>query len=293
MKGTTGIGGRPRAGAVAGKSAKGKARSSAERSFRLEKQLVDQVEELEVGMDDDDNDDDVESFDPIEEYGIDPLFDDGDPSESARPSGWDALDAPTDDEHEVAAIIDADVLVVPSAGGFAAVLSPVYRGKALRTDVEDENALQALCNEILRQQKEYLQSGDEARRRPLTQAALAVVARVHPGTVSRLVKNRTVELPWGEMASLDSLLASPTDARVGVIAQVLRELDVVERDGGGTVIAVRSLATKADIVARSQQQFGKGGTSEASVRRLMEEHDIPLKPEQRRLRYEEGSDWWS
>lgn len=284
---------RPHASATHGSAAKGKARSSPERSTRLETAIADQVEELEAGIEeDDDGMDDAESFDPVAEYGFDPQFDDRDPSESGGVSNWDGLDTGDEDPGGFVPGTEPDVTISPIPGGFTIALTHVHRGKPLASDVEDESALERICREIVLQQREFVATGDESRRRSLTQAALAEASGVNPGTVSRLVKNRTAELPSGDVVTLESLLESPGAARARFIAGLLREVDAVERDSGGTAVAVMRIAAKGEIVARMQQAFGSDGTSEASVRRMMSECDIPVDPKERERRYLDGSDWW-
>ncbi len=57
-------------------------------------------------------------------------------------------------------------------------------------------------------QAEYLLSGEPGRRRPLSQRTLAKNLEVHPSVLNRLVSNKSVQLPWGMEAPLETLLPS-------------------------------------------------------------------------------------
>ena len=268
---------------------------SPERGARLEESLEDQVEELECGItDDDEQADDAESYDPTSDYGLDPSFDDGDPSESGREGGgWDGIDDANIDEGAALVPHAPDATIVPEGAGFRVLISQIRRGLPLPTDKDDEDAFLRICQAVASRQKEFLLTGDGQTMNPMTQADLVAIAHVDAARVSRLVTNRSVELPSGEVLPLFQLLQDPADARASCIEKILQELDDVVRDRGGAVVTVRSLASKEEIVKQVRQKFGEAGSSEASVRAIMKARDLPVDPRKRRERYEEGSDWWS
>lgn len=295
MTTTARAGTRPRrtAGSRANLVGKRRGTPSPARAARLEASLEEQVEELEGGISAEELEDDAEAYDPKSEYGRDPTFDDGDRSEGGRDSGpWDDADGVGADEG--GALSPApDVTIAPDGAGFTVLVAQIRRGLSLPTDKDDENALVKICREVAGHQKEFLRTGDESSLVPLTQAQLVAKTGVDAVRVSRMVKNRVVELPSGEVLGLSQLLQDPTDVRARFIEELLRESDKVERDRDGFVIAVHGLVAKGEIVKRLQAKFGEAGNSEQSVRAIMKVQDIPADPEKRRARYEEGSDWWS
>lgn len=295
MTTTARTGTRTRRTAEPGATASGKKRGtpSPARNARLEESLEEQVEELEGGLSVGEREDDAEPYDPMADYGLDPLFDDGDPSETGRDNGgWDDVDGagPEEGGHLSPA---PDAIIVPAGAGFTVLISRIRRGLPLPTDKDDEDALVKICREVAARQGEFLRTADESSLVSLTQAQLVAATNVDAERVSRLVKNRVVELPSGEVLALSELLQDPTGARATFIERLLLELDKVDRDLDGCALAVHSLVSKDKIVGRVRQEFGNAGNSEASVRAVMKAHDLPSDPRKRRARYEEGSDWWS
>lgn len=61
---------------------------------------------------------------------------------------------------------------------------------------------------LVERQRDYLSSGDPARRRPLPQRAVAGLIDVAPSLLNRLVSNKCVRLPWGLEAPLKALMPS-------------------------------------------------------------------------------------
>ncbi len=57
-------------------------------------------------------------------------------------------------------------------------------------------------------QADYLVSGDPSRRRPLSQKTLAKNLEVDPSVLNRLVSNKSIQMPWGLEAPMETLLPS-------------------------------------------------------------------------------------
>jgi len=238
--------------------------------------------------------DDPEAYDPVDEFGRDPVFDDGDPSERGAMPPWEGMDEDPEaaDAPERRA---ADVRIVPSASGsFTVIVNRLPGGTRDGQHARQHDALETVCRVLANEQCGYLTSGNKSDLRPLTQADLARASRVDSGTVQRLVHgHKRIELPWGDVVPLSHLLGDPKEARVAFIVDLLRTRDQVTRDPGGTVVKVGQLVTKQEIVGEVQRKLGRSGNSEPHVREMMWQHDLPWDVDERRRRYEEGSDWWS
>ena len=72
------------------------------------------------------------------------------------------------------------------------------------------SSLSRLITSLCAQQIDYLKSGDARQLKPLAQADLAREMGEHPSTVSRLIRNKTIETPWGRVPLL-YLCQSKTD----------------------------------------------------------------------------------
>jgi hypothetical protein len=72
------------------------------------------------------------------------------------------------------------------------------------------SALSRLITALCNQQLEYLQTGDMRRLKPLAQAELARQMGEHPSTISRLIRGKVIETPWGKFPIL-FLCQSKTD----------------------------------------------------------------------------------
>lgn len=80
------------------------------------------------------------------------------------------------------------------------------------------SALSRLITTLCSQQLEYLDSGDVRQLKPLAQAELARQLGEHPSTVSRLIRGKNIETPWGKIPLL-FLCQSKTD----VVARLIGE----------------------------------------------------------------------
>ena len=92
------------------------------------------------------------------------------------------------------------------------------------------SALSRLIMTLCSQQMDYLATGDPCRLKPLAQAELARQLGEHPSTVSRLIRNKMIETPWGKIPLL-FLCQSKTDVVARLIAQFpkLTDYEVVIR----------------------------------------------------------------
>ena len=80
------------------------------------------------------------------------------------------------------------------------------------------SALSRLIMTLCSQQMEYLDGGDMKELKPLAQAELARQLGEHPSTVSRLIRHKNIETPYGVMPLL-FLCQSKTDVVARLIAQ--------------------------------------------------------------------------
>lgn len=92
------------------------------------------------------------------------------------------------------------------------------------------SALSRLITTLCQQQTDYLECGDMRRLKPLAQAELARQLGEHPSTVSRLIRGKTIDTPWGKMP-LIFLCQSKTDVVARLIGEFpkLTDQDVVVR----------------------------------------------------------------
>lgn len=86
------------------------------------------------------------------------------------------------------------------------------------------SALSRLMMTLCSQQLDYLATGDPCRLKPLAQAELARQLGEHPSTVSRLIRNKIIETPWGRIPLL-FLCQSKTDVVARLIAQFPKSTD--------------------------------------------------------------------
>jgi hypothetical protein len=92
------------------------------------------------------------------------------------------------------------------------------------------SALSRLITVLCSQQTDYLASGDMRDLKPLAQAELARQLGEHPSTVSRLIRGKVIETPWGKIPLL-FLCQSKTDVVARLIAEFpnLTDQEVVSR----------------------------------------------------------------
>jgi hypothetical protein len=107
------------------------------------------------------------------------------------------------------------------------------------------SALSRLITTLCQQQTDYIESGDMRRLKPLAQAELARQLGEHPSTVSRLIRGKTIDTPWGKIP-LIFLCQSKTDVVARLIGEFpqLTDQDVVAklRENYDCFIARRTVA---------------------------------------------------
>ena len=133
--------------------------------------------------------------------------------------------------------------------------------KKLASEEEDEGARELLTRARLINQRlstlsrlitvlcslqvEYLKTGEMRKLKPLAQAELSRQMGEHPSTVSRLIRNKSIETPWGKIPLL-FLCQSKTDVVARLIAQFPKltdqEVVVKLRDEFDCYIARRTVA---------------------------------------------------
>lgn len=260
-------------------------------------------------------DDDPDSFSPASEYGEDPLFDDGDFSETdRRENEWDRGDSSPNPVSSSLQVMP-DLAVWPASGAKkwrVVLLMPSYvpftprqpstvpaSHESMKRDLAiRDDRLQALASEIITRQARFLETGDPVDLTLLRQADLARFLGVHDSVVMRLLSESTIELPDGAILPLEELLADSDRVRIGFIKALLREKDEVERDAQGRVrvldlLPLSSRGRSPSIRSKVREEFGEAGSSESNLRRIMRDYLIPSDPRKRRRCYEEGGDWWT
>jgi len=92
------------------------------------------------------------------------------------------------------------------------------------------SVLSRLITTLCNQQTEYLVTGDLRQLKPLAQAELARQLGEHPSTVSRLIRSKVIDTPWGRTPLL-FLCQSKTDVVARLVAQYpgLTDQEVVSR----------------------------------------------------------------
>jgi hypothetical protein len=107
------------------------------------------------------------------------------------------------------------------------------------------STLSRLITVLCSLQVEYLKSGEMRKLKPLAQAELSRQMGEHPSTVSRLIRNKSIETPWGKLPLL-FLCQSKTDVVARLIAQFPKltdqEVVVKLRDEFDCYIARRTVA---------------------------------------------------
>ncbi|MBV9868063.1 MAG: hypothetical protein JO316_22135 [Abitibacteriaceae bacterium] len=128
-----------------------------------------------------------------------------------------------------------------------AALSAAARELLMRARFVNQrlSALSRLITTLCNQQKDYLKAGDLRHLKPLAQAELARELGEHPSTVSRLIRGKMIETPWGKIPLL-FLCQSKTDVVARLISEFpkLTDQEVVSRlrDEYGCFIARRTVA---------------------------------------------------
>ncbi len=130
------------------------------------------------------------------------------------------------------------------------------------------SALSRLITTLCSQQTAYLESGDVRQLKPLAQAQLARQLGEHPSTVSRLIRGKNIDTPWGRMPLL-FLCQSKTDVVARLIGEFpkLTDQDVVSRlrEDYECYIARRTVAYHRGKRVRRNKRHKKSGGDEAAA----------------------------
>lgn len=86
-----------------------------------------------------------------------------------------------------------------------------------------KTTLYKLFEILLKEQADYLVSGEPKRRKPLTQRELSGEIGVDPSVLNRLVSNKSVQLPWGLEAPLVMLIPSAKDIAKELLYELAAE----------------------------------------------------------------------
>jgi DNA-directed RNA polymerase specialized sigma54-like protein len=129
------------------------------------------------------------------------------------------------------------------------------------------SVLSRLITTLCNQQTEYLVSGDPRQLKPLAQAELARQLGEHPSTVSRLIRSKVVDTPWGRTPLL-FLCQSKTDVVARLVAQYpgLTDQEVVSRlrEEYDCYIARRTVAYHRGKRLRRNKQHKRPSTTTAA-----------------------------
>ena len=136
------------------------------------------------------------------------------------------------------------------------------------------STLSRLITVLCSLQVDYLKSGEMRKLKPLAQAELSRQMGEHPSTVSRLIRNKSIETPWGKIPLL-FLCQSKTDVVARLIAQFPKltdqEVVVKLRDEFDCYIARRTVAyhrgkrLRRNKRHKSPRKKGEGDSSVAKA----------------------------
>lgn len=151
-------------------------------------------------------------------------------------------------------------------------LSPAQRKRAekLLSDLEflerRKSTLFRVLERLVEAQKDYFVSRDPARRRPLTQRALASELDVAPSVLNRLISNKAVQMPWGLEVPIKTLVPSAKAVLRDHLHDLARERPELSDEGlrlelqsqHGARLSRRS-------IAQYRKELGLGGRRQRSA----------------------------
>jgi RNA polymerase sigma-54 factor len=123
-----------------------------------------------------------------------------------------------------------------------------------------KDTLNQILQGIVDRQALYLQSGDARSLLPVSQKELAKKVGLAPSSVSRAIRGKSINTPWGEEVPLKHFFPNPKKFRKELLGQL------IEGDDG--------LSSDEMIRARLREKFGVA-ISRRSVANLREELKIP------------------
>lgn len=122
-----------------------------------------------------------------------------------------------------------------------------------------KTTLYRVLEEVLREQADYLRSGDPAKRRAFTQRSLADRVDASPSTLNRLIAGKSIQLPWGVEAPLRVFVPSAKT----LLKDRLFDLAVGRKDASDEALA-RVLEEETGVrlsrrsIAQYRQDLGLG-----------------------------------
>jgi hypothetical protein len=84
-----------------------------------------------------------------------------------------------------------------------------------------KETLYSIINNIIRKQSAFIESGDLKELLPLSQKEMALQMGISPGTLSRAIKFRTIEIPCGREVAIKSLFPNPRRFKSLVLKKIL------------------------------------------------------------------------
>jgi RNA polymerase sigma-54 factor len=123
-----------------------------------------------------------------------------------------------------------------------------------------KDTVNQILQNIIEKQALYLETGDSRSLLPLSQKALAEKIRLAPSSVSRVIRGKSIDTPWGEEIPLKHFFPRPKQFRKELLKQLL------ETDSG--------LSSDEAIRAKLWEKFGVA-ISRRSVANLRKELKFP------------------
>ena len=85
-----------------------------------------------------------------------------------------------------------------------------------------KQTLHIILINLIQKQSAYIDSGNFKDLLPLSQKELALQLGINPATLSRAIKNRTIDIPCGREVTLKSLFPNPRKFRMAVLKKALQ-----------------------------------------------------------------------
>lgn len=122
-----------------------------------------------------------------------------------------------------------------------------------------KTTLYRLLESLLIAQADYLNSGDPASRRTLTQREAADKIEVSPSVLNRLISNKSLQLPWGIEAPMKSLMPSAKSLMRGRLYEMAKEKpDSSDEDLGRDMARHYGAKLSRRSVAQYRKELGLG-----------------------------------
>jgi len=125
-----------------------------------------------------------------------------------------------------------------------------------------KETLTQILQNIIEKQATYLESADSRSLLPFSQRDLAAKIGIAPSSVSRAIRDKSIDTPWGEEVPVKNFFPTPKRFRIELLRQLL------ETDN--------ELASDEAIRATLQEKFGVA-ISRRSVANLRKELRFPAQ----------------